>query len=99
MVTHYVYRAINTPDVVPNVQVAWDLFVKDKCSDTIKKCQQKYNELMDLKLPCDNAEIHLCHESAMEETKDLFMAEMSGISTTTVEKQLRELKVTPLSSS
>ena len=99
LVTHYVYRAINTPDVVPNVQVAWDLFVKDKCSDTIKKCQQKYNELMDLKLPCDNAEIHLCHESAMEETKDLFMAEMSGISTTTVEKQLRELKVTPLSSS
>ena len=54
---------------------------------------------MDLKLPCDNAEIHLCHESAMEETKDLFIAEMSGISTTTVEKQLRELKVTPLSSS
>ena len=54
---------------------------------------------MDLKLPCDNAEIHFRHEFAMEETKDLFKAEMSGISTTTVEKQLRELKVTPLSSS
>ena len=85
--------------MVPNVQVAWDQFVKDKCSGTIKKCQQKYNELMDLKLPCDNAEIHFCHEFAMEETKDLFKAEMSGISTTTVEKQLKELKVTPLSSS
>ena len=54
---------------------------------------------MDLKLPCDNAEIHFRHEFAMEETKDLFKAEMSGISTTTVEKQLKELKVTPLSSS
>ena len=93
LITQYIY-AINTPGVVPNVQVAWNLFVQNKCSDTIEKCQQKYIELMALQLPCDNAEIHLCHNSAMEETEELFMAEMSGISTTTVEKQLRQLKVT-----
>nr|XP_058955472.1 guanylate-binding protein 6-like [Pocillopora verrucosa] len=94
LITPYVY-AINTPGVVPNVQDEWDLLVQNKCSDTRKKCQQKYNELMALKalqLPCDNAEIRWCHNSAMEKAEELFKAEMSGISITTVEKHLRQLK-------
>ena len=92
-------EAINTPGAIPNVQSAWDKFVQIKCSDAKEVSQQKYSELMTSllprgKLPCDNAEIRMCHNSALEETEEMFMAEMTGISTNTVEKQMRQLKVT-----
>ena len=103
MVILYV-DAMNTPGTIPNVQTAWDLFVQIKCSDAKKVSQQKYSELMNSllphgKLPCDNAEIRMCHNSALEETESLFMEETTGISTNTVEKQMRQLKVTHLSHS
>ena len=102
MVTLYV-DAINTPGTIPNVQVAWDMFVQVKCSDAKKVSQQKYSELMTSllseKLPCDNAEIRMCHNYALEETESLFMEETTGISTNTVEKEMRQLKVTHLSHS
>lgn len=96
LVTEHVH-AINTPGVVPNVQVAWESFVQTKCSATIKLCQKKYNDLMAIKLPCEqlpcnNAKISLCHNIALEETEHLLMTEMTGISITTVERQLKQLK-------
>ena len=48
-------------------------------------------------LPCDNDEIRAYHNSALEETEELLLREMIGISTNTVEKQLRQLKVKLLS--
>ena len=100
LVTQYV-DAINTPGFVPNVQCAWDLFVETKCFETKKACEQKYDELMTLQLsevlPCDNDEIRAYHNSALEETEELLLREMIGISTNTVEKQLRQLKVKLLS--
>ncbi|XP_022804560.1 guanylate-binding protein 6-like [Stylophora pistillata] len=96
LVTQYV-DAINTPGFVPNVQGAWDLFVETKCFETKKTCERKYCEVLTLLLseilPCDNDEIRAYHNSALEETEELFLVEMIGISTNTVEKQLRQLKL------
>jgi len=97
LVTLYV-DAINTPGAIPNVQCAWDTFVHTKCLDAKNVSQEKYDELMKLllseKLPCDNDELRNCHNTALEESEALYMTETTGISTNTVERHLRELKVT-----
>ena len=97
LVTLYV-NDINTPGAIPNVQWAWDTFVHNKCLDAKKVSQVKYDELMKSllsgKLPCDNDELRKCHNTALEQSEALFMAETTGISTNTVEKHMRELKVT-----
>ena len=97
LVTLYV-DAINTPGAIPNVQCAWDTFVHTKCLDAKKVSQEKYDELMKLllseKLPCDNDELRNCRNTALEESEALYMTETTGISTNTVERHLRELKVT-----
>jgi len=95
LVTLYV-DAINTPDAIPNVQWAWDMFVETKCSEARKVSQNKYHELMTslLSLPCDNDELRKFHNTALEESEALFMKETTGISTNKVERHMRELKVT-----
>ena len=45
----------------------------------------------------DNNEIRVYHDSVLKETEELFLWEMIGISTNTVEKQLRQLNVKLLS--
>lgn len=96
MVKLYV-EAINTPGNIPNVQSAWVKFVKTKCGDAKELCQQTYDHrmriLLENKMPCDNEEIRENHNIALEESQRLFMAETTGISTNTIEKHLRELKV------
>lgn len=96
LVTLYV-DDINTPGAIPNVEGAWDAFVQSKCLDAKKFSQKKYRDLMTSmlpgKLPCDNDELRKCHNTALEESVALFMAETTGISTNTVERHMRELKV------
>lgn len=96
MVTLYV-EAINTPGNIPNVQSAWVEFVEAKCFDAKKLCQKTYDHrmrtLLENKMPCDNEEIRENHNIALEESQRQFMAETTGISTNTIEKHLRELKV------
>lgn len=99
LVTLYV-DAINTPGAIPNVQWAWDIFVQTKCLDAKQVSQEKYRDLMTSllsgNLPCGNDELRMCHNTALEESEALFMAETTGISTNTVERHMRELKVTQL---
>ena len=96
LVTVYV-DDINTPGVIPNVQGAWDTFVHSKCLDAKEVSQQKYHDLMTSmlpgNLPCDNDDLRKFHNIALEESEALFMAETTGISTNTVERHMRELKV------
>ena len=97
MVTLYV-EAINTPGAIPNVQGAWDTFVQAKFLDAKQASLQEYTKrmtsLLSGKLPCDNDEIRYCHNTALEESEGLFMSETTGISTNTVERHMRQLKVT-----
>ena len=99
LVTLYV-EAINTPGAIPNVQCAWDTFEQTKCLEAEQASLQEYTRrmksLLSGKLPCDNDGIRCSHNTALEESEGLFMLETSGISTNTVERHLRELKVTLL---
>lgn len=96
LVTQYV-EAINTPDVIPNVQSAWQAFVETKCFDARQVSKETYDgciaTLLSDKMPCDNDEIRESHNIALEECQRQFMAETTGISTSTTEKHLRALQV------
>lgn len=90
-------QAINTPGVIPNVQNAWDTFVENKCSATIKDALDTYEVTMtsqlENELPCENDQLRRSHGLALKRSEDHFMAETAGISTNTIEKYLKKLKV------
>ena len=96
LVNHYV-NAINSPGAIPNVQRAWEKFVETKCSEAKQSALQTYDALLTSQLsgelPCDNSQIRSSHNAAFQECEEQFMAEVAGISTKTVEKRMRELKV------
>lgn len=96
MVQLYV-DAINRPNVIPNVQSAWDTFVAVKCSDAKQAALVTYDALLTSQLtdelPCSNVRIRMRHSDAFDVCQEQFMAEMAGISTNTVERTVGELKV------
>ena len=96
LVEQYVH-AINTPGVIPNVQNAWDSFVQTKCSDTLKDALDAYDIAMTTQLkdelPCNNNQLRGSHEMARQNSENHFMADTAGISTNTIEKYLKNLKV------
>ena len=96
MVQLYV-DAINTPNVIPNVQSAWDTFVTVKCSDAKQAALVTYDSLLKSQLtdalPCSNVMIRMRHSDAFNMCQEQFMAEMAGISTNTIERTVSELKV------
>lgn len=91
-------QAINTPGAIPNVQGAWDTFVETTCLEAKQDALRMYDVLLEShfsdKLPCDNNEIRLNHNAALQECEVQFMAEVSGISTDTVEMHITDLKTT-----
>lgn len=95
MIQRYV-DTLNAADAIPNVQSAWDAFVKDKCADTVQSALRKYDEFMTARLsnelPCSNNAIRMCHNNALEQCEDLLMMELAGISTNSVETTAREFK-------
>jgi len=95
MVQLYV-DAINRPNVIPNVQSAWDTFVAVKCSDAKQAALVTYDALLTSQLtdelPCSNVRIRMRHSDAFDVCQEQFMAEMAGISTNTVERTVGELK-------
>ena len=93
-------QAINTPGAIPNVQGAWDTFVETTCLEAKQDALRMYDVLLEShfsdKLPCDNNEIRLNHNAALQECEVQFMAEVSGISTDTVEMHITDLKVSTI---
>ena len=90
-------QAINSPDMTPNVQNAWDTFVKMKSLGATREAVEIYeaemaSQLND-KLPFDNEVLHRSHQIAFENSEGYFMTETAGISTNTTEKYLDKLKV------
>ena len=90
-------QAINTPGVIPNVQNAWDTFVETKCSAAVKGALDTYEATMTSQLinelPCENDHLRGSHGMALQSSEGHFMAETAGISTNTIEKYLKKLKV------
>ena len=96
LIRHYV-DAINTPDMIPSVQTAWENFVMSKCSEARQASLGLYKEMMEAelsgKLPCDNDVIREKHEMALQKGLALFEEETFGIAATTTRKDLEELMV------
>ncbi|XP_066019928.1 guanylate-binding protein 1-like [Pocillopora verrucosa] len=95
MIQRYV-DTLNAADAIPNVQSAWDAFVKDKCAEAVQSALRMYDAFMTARLsnelPCSNNAIRMCHNNALEQCKDLLMMELAGISTNSVETTAREFK-------
>lgn len=93
-------KAINDPDAIPNVERAWDYVVKTKCSEARKAALETYDALLKAqlsdRLPCKSDDIRLSHNDAFEECEGLFMGDLAGFSTETVEMHLEDLKVSYL---
>ena len=88
--------AINAPDAIPNVQSAWDAYVEGKCAEEKQSTLQMYDALMTAQLsdalPCNNDDIRMRHNDALEKCKDQLMMELAGISTNSVEMTTREFQ-------
>lgn len=93
-------KAINTPGAVPNMESAWDVFVKTKCSKAQTTAKDNYKVTMSSHLegalPCDGDFILRSHSAALSLCKSCFMEETKGISTTTVQEYLIPLQVNQL---
>ena len=89
-------ETLNTPGAVPNVQTAWQVFIKEKCSQTKKDAREKYEEGMsgagDL-VPCKTESIRELHDQALEACLQLFRSEMEGISVANSDAYLTQLTV------
>lgn len=96
MVRSYV-EAINTPGAIPNVENAWNVFVKTKCADAKEAAMRKYSAIMmselKVRLPLDGGEIRKSHDAAFAECENEVIIETAGLSTNTVEDCLDEVKV------
>lgn len=89
-------EAINSPGAIPNVENAWNVFVKTKCDEVKKAGMTKYSAIMSElqgRLPLDGDEIRNSHDAAFAECENDVIAETAGLSTNTVEDCLDELKV------
>lgn len=88
--------AINDPSCIPNVQTAWETFVRGKCDEAKKTALSAYDKIMKAnlsKLPCEGDKILASHESATDESRTIFREETLGISTEDIRKVSEELMV------
>ena len=88
--------AINDPRCIPNVQTAWETFVRGKCDEVKKTALSAYDKIMRTslsKLPCDEDKILASHESAIDESMTIFREGTFGISTEHTRMDFEELMV------
>ena len=89
--------ALNTPGAVPNVENAWDLFIRSKCSQATMVALQTYKDKMEAQLqdvlPCQSDYIREAHRQAFAACLEAFKEEMNSISVKNMEKYLKELAV------
>lgn len=90
-------EAINDPDAIPNVETAWDTFVRTKCAEAKKGAFNIYDELMtqlmSKRLPCDNGEILKNHDTAQRESMAKFESETAELISKTIGKESKKLTV------
>lgn len=88
--------ATNDPSCIPNVQTAWETFVRGKCGEAKKTALFAYDNIMKAnlsKLPCDEDKILASHESATGESMTIFREGTFGISTEHISMDFKELMV------
>ena len=89
--------AINDPDAVPNVETAWDTYVRTKCSEAKKEALKIYDEamtqLISPRLPCEVHEILKNHEISQRKSMQTFEAETAELISSIIANELRQLTV------
>ena len=94
---HLYTDAINDPDVIPNVEAAWDTFVRTKCSEAKEGALKIYDSVMTVEmrgvLPCEGNVILKSHEKAHNQSLDAFEADTTDLLSSTIDNELKELTV------
>lgn len=89
--------AINDPDAIPNVEAAWDTFVRTKCSEAKEGALKIYDSVMseEMKraLPCDGKVILKSHMKANNQSLDSFAADTAELLSSNIDNELKELTV------
>lgn len=90
-------EAINDPNSIPNVETAWETYVRRKCSEAkkmaLKIYDQHMNQLMCRCLPCDNDKILKNHEVAQRKSMEAFETETAELISTNIDSEFTELLV------
>ncbi len=89
--------AINDPDTIPNVESAWETYVRTKCAQAKKEALNIYDDLMSQLMaehvPCEGDEILKKHQISQCKSMEVFVAETAEIISSFIENELRELRV------
>ena len=89
--------AINDPDKMPNVEAAWDTYVKTKCSEAKKKALKTYDRVMTGEMlpamPRDGNEILKNHEKAQRASMEAFEKETAELISVIVGKEWKQVTV------
>ncbi|PFX31411.1 Guanylate-binding protein 6 [Stylophora pistillata] len=87
--------AINDPDAIPNVEKAWDIYVKKKMADAKQDALEVYNQCMShlTRLPCDGNNLLENHESSQKKAMEKYLVETAELISTSLKKDLSELTV------
>lgn len=85
--------AINDPDAIPNVEKAWDIYVKKKIADAKQDALEVYNQCMShlTRLPCDGNNLLENHESSQKKAMEKYLVETAELISTSLKKDLSEL--------
>ncbi len=90
-------EAINDPDAIPNVESAWETYVRTKCTEAEEEALKIYDQvmarLMSKRLPCENEEILKNHEIAQRKSMETFERETVELASTSIDRKLNELMV------
>jgi len=90
-------EAINDPNSIPNVETAWETFIKRKCAKSkkvaLKIYDQHMTQLMCGRLPCDNDEILKNHEVAQHKSMEAFEKETAELISTNIDSEFTKLMV------
>ena len=89
--------ALNDPNAIPNVEAAWDTYVKEKCSEVKTRALQIYDQNMTRQMksifPCEDEEILKHHERFQERCMQLYADETAEFISICTGKESRELSV------
>ncbi|XP_031570359.1 guanylate-binding protein 4-like [Actinia tenebrosa] len=89
-------KALNTSGVVPNVENAWDSFVRNKCTEVLAAAVNIYQQDMTSRLkdriPCEDDVISKAHKKAVDVCLVTFRTETSALSRKNIDKYTQQFR-------
>ena len=89
--------ALNDPNAIPNVEAAWDTYVKEKCSEVKTRALQIYDQNMTRQMksifPREVEEILEHHNRSQERSIEIYEDETAEFFSTCIDKESSEFLV------